>query len=211
MITKRILKKYAYFGLAVIAVFFLSCRSTNKDSTMTTQQNTPESDPETKNLQNEQGEFEKATFAAGCFWYVEHAFANVPGVNSTTVGYIGGKTDSPTYQQVCSHTTGHAEAVEVEFDPNELSYKQLLGTFWSIHDPTQLNRQGPDIGDQYRSAIFFHNQQQENQAKLSKQTLESSGRFVKPIVTDIVPAEKFYPAEEYHQDYFEKHGKTFNF
>jgi peptide methionine sulfoxide reductase msrA/msrB len=151
---------------------------------------------------------EKATFAAGCFWGVESAFRGLigKGVISTRVGYTGGHTKDPTYQQVCSHTTGHAEAVEVEFDPRKISYSDLLKVFWGIHDPTTLNRQGPDIGDQYRSAIFYHSDEQRKLAEESKAELEESKRFSRPIVTEITRATEFYPAEDYHQQYFEKKG-----
>jgi peptide-methionine (S)-S-oxide reductase len=148
----------------------------------------------------------KATFAAGCFWGVEDAFRHVPGVISTTVGYTGGRTKNPTYEEVCSHTTGHAEAVEVEFDPAKVSYLQLLSVFWQSHDPTTLNRQGPDVGTQYRSAIFYHDAQQEADARASKETLEKAKVFKRPIVTEISPASEFYRAEDYHQQYFEKRG-----
>jgi len=148
----------------------------------------------------------KATFAAGCFWGVEATFRQIPGVTATRVGYIGGKTENPTYKQVCSDATGHAEAVEVDYDPTKVSYEQLLNVFWENHDPTQLNRQGPDWGTQYRSAIFFHSPEQEAAAKASKESLGKSGRFRKPIVTQIVPAPAFYEAEDYHQQYLEKRG-----
>ena len=148
----------------------------------------------------------KATFAAGCFWGVEATFRQLPGVISTRVGYTGGHFPNPTYKDVCSDHTGHAEAVEVEYDPATLSYEQLLEVFWENHDPTQLNRQGPDWGTQYRSAIFFHSAEQESEAKISKEQLEKSGRFKKPIVTQIVPVMTFYPAEDYHQQYLEKRG-----
>jgi peptide methionine sulfoxide reductase msrA/msrB len=147
-----------------------------------------------------------ATFAAGCFWGVEYAFRKVPGVLKTTVGYTGGTVKDPTYEQVCSHTTGHAEAVQVEFDPSKVSYEKLLETFWAIHDPTTVNRQGPDIGDQYRSAIFYNSPEQEKAAKSLKENLEKSGKFKRPIVTEIAPAKEFYTAEDYHQQYFEKSG-----
>ena len=147
-----------------------------------------------------------ATFAAGCFWGVEDAFRAVKGVTSTTVGYTGGHTKSPTYKDVCGHATGHAEAVEVEFDPQQVSYQKLLDLFWEIHDPTQLNRQGPDVGSQYRSAIFFHDPEQEAAARASKAALEKSGKFKSAIVTEIQPAPEFYRAEDYHQQYFEKRG-----
>ena len=148
----------------------------------------------------------KATFAAGCFWGVEATFRQLPGVISTRVGYIGGNTPDPTYKDVCTDTTGHAEAVEVEYDPAKISYDQLLNVFWENHDPTQLNRQGPDWGKQYRSAIFFHSPEQEREAKASKEKLEKSHRFSKPIVTQIVPATTFFQAEDYHQQYLEKKG-----
>ena len=148
----------------------------------------------------------KATFAAGCFWGVEATFRQLPGVTSTRVGYLGGHTDQPTYKDVCTDRTGHAEAVEVEFDPAKISYDQLLDVFWENHDPTQLNRQGPDWGTQYRSAIFFHTPQQEAAAQASKEKLEKSGRFHKPIATQIVPEATFYEAEDYHQQYLEKRG-----
>src|SRR5271167_2511749 len=148
----------------------------------------------------------KATFAAGCFWGVEATFRQLPGVISTRVGYIGGNTSNPTYKQVCTDTTGHAEAVEIDYDPAKLSYDKLLDVFWENHDPTQLNRQGPDWGKQYRSAIFFHIPEQEAAAKASKEQLEKSHRFSKPIVTQIVPAVTFFEAEDYHQQYLEKKG-----
>lgn len=148
----------------------------------------------------------KATFAAGCFWGVEAAFRQLPGVTSTRVGYTGGKTVNPTYKEVCSDRTGHAEAVEINYDPAQLSYEKLLQVFWENHDPTQLNRQGPDYGTQYRSAIFFHDAAQETAAQASKQKVEESHRYSKPIVTQVVPAETFYEAEDYHQQYLEKRG-----
>jgi peptide-methionine (S)-S-oxide reductase len=148
----------------------------------------------------------KATFAAGCFWGVEATFRQLPGVISTRVGYIGGDTSNPTYKQVCTDTTGHAEAVEIDYDPSKLSYDKLLEVFWENHDPTQLNRQGPDWGKQYRSAIFFHSPEQEAEAKVSKEQLEKSHRFSKPVVTQIVPATTFFEAEDYHQQYLEKKG-----
>jgi len=148
----------------------------------------------------------KAIFAAGCFWGVEATFRQLPGVVSTRVGYTGGALPNPTYKDVCTDRTGHAEAVEVEFDPSKLSYEKLLDVFWQNHDPTQLNRQGPDWGTQYRSAIFFTSPEQEAAAKASKERLEKSGRYSKPIVTQIVPASTFYEAEDYHQQYLEKRG-----
>jgi peptide-methionine (S)-S-oxide reductase len=149
---------------------------------------------------------EKATFAAGCFWGVESAYRALPGVVSTSVGYTGGTRQNPTYQEVCTDRTGHAEAVQVEFDPSQVSYQQLLNLFWEIHDPTTLNRQGPDVGTQYRSAIFFHDATQEAESREAIATLEKSGIFKRPIVTQIVPAPEFFRAEEYHQKYFEKQG-----
>src|SRR5262245_2321758 len=146
----------------------------------------------------------KATFAAGCFWGVEATFRQIPGVTATRVGYTGGQTANPTYKEVCTDTTGHAEAVEVDYDPAKVSYEQLLKVFWETPDPTQLNRQGPDWGKQYRSVIFFHSPEQEAEAKASKDALSKSGRFGKPIVTQIVPAVTFYEAEDYHQQYLEK-------
>jgi peptide-methionine (S)-S-oxide reductase len=148
----------------------------------------------------------KAIFAAGCFWGVEATFRQLPGVISTRVGYTGGQLSNPTYKDVCTDRTGHAEAVEVEYDPSKLSYEKLLDVFWENHDPTQLNRQGPDWGTQYRSAIFFTSPAQESAAKASKERLEKSGRHNKPIVTQIVPASTFYEAEDYHQQYLEKRG-----
>ncbi len=148
----------------------------------------------------------KAIFAAGCFWGVEATFRQLPGVIATRVGYTGGKLPNPTYKDVCTDRTGHAEAVEVEYDPNQLSYENLLDVFWENHDPTQLNRQGPDWGTQYRSAIFFTNPEQEAAAKASKKRLEESGRYRQPIVTQIVPASAFYEAEDYHQQYLAKRG-----
>ncbi len=148
----------------------------------------------------------KATFAAGCFWGVEDAFRQTPGVTSTTVGYIGGTTKNPTYKEVCTGRTGHAEAVEVEFDPSKVSYMELLGTFWKTHDPTTMNRQGPDVGTQYRSGIFYHDAEQEKEARESKAKLESEKIFKRPIVTEIAAAPEFFRAEDYHQQYFEKQG-----
>lgn len=149
---------------------------------------------------------EKATFGAGCFWGVEADFRQVEGVVATAVGYEGGKTTNPTYRDVCSHTTGHAEVVEVEYDPARVSYDDLLTVFWEGHDPTQFNRQGPDVGDQYRSVIFYSTPEQRAAAEASKQRLEQAGKYRRPIVTQIVPAETFYRAEEYHQQYLEKRG-----
>ena len=145
-----------------------------------------------------------ATFAAGCFWGVEQRFAGLPGVTSTEVGYTGGVTEHPTYEQVCSHTTGHAEAVRITYDAGAISYHELLAHFFSMHDPTQLDRQGPDVGDQYRSAVFFHDRDQEKAALSAIEQLTESGVFKKRIVTRVEPAGAWWPAEEYHQKYFEK-------
>ncbi len=148
----------------------------------------------------------KAIFAAGCFWGVEAAFQKLDGVIATTVGYTGGTVEDPTYEEVCNDRTGHAEAILIEYDPAIITYKKLLDVFWSMHDPTQLNRQGPDVGRQYRSAIFFYGPEQEAEARASKEALQKSGKYDKEIVTMIRPAVRFYPAEEYHQKYHEKHG-----
>jgi len=149
---------------------------------------------------------EHATFGAGCFWGVEATFRAVPGVVATAVGYSGGTTTNPSYRDVCSHTTDHAEVVQVDYDPSVVTYERLLTIFWENHDPTQLNRQGPDVGDQYRSVIFYHSPEQQAEAEASKLALEASHRFRRPIVTQIVPAAPFYRAEEYHQRYLEKRG-----
>lgn len=149
---------------------------------------------------------EQATFAAGCFWGVEGAFRNVRGVSDVVVGYTGGHTANPSYEQVCANRTGHAEAVRITYDPMKVSYEDLLRAFWDMHDPTTKNRQGPDIGSQYRSAIFYHTYEQKQAAEKSKQLMDESGIFRDPIVTEILPATDFWPAEEYHQRYFEKHG-----
>ncbi len=149
-------------------------------------------------------ELQKATFGAGCFWGVEATFRQVPGVKATAVGYSGGTMDHPTYKDVCTDRTGHAEVVEVQFDPAEVSYDHLLDVFWANHDPTTLNRQGPDWGSQYRSAIFFHSAEQEAAAKASRD--KAQPLFKRPIVTQIEPAQTFWRAEEYHQQYLEKRG-----
>jgi peptide-methionine (S)-S-oxide reductase len=148
----------------------------------------------------------KATFGAGCFWGVEAAFRQLAGVTKTEVGYEGGKLENPTYEDVCSHTTGHAEVVEVTYDPEQISYEELLDVFWAKHDPTQLNRQGWDVGDQYRSVIFFHDEEQQEVAVRSKAQEQKSRR--QPVVTVVEPAQMFYPAEDYHQQYLEKRGRS---
>ena len=149
---------------------------------------------------------QKATFAAGCFWGVEETFRKLKGVKETAVGYTGGTLKNPDYEDVCSGSTGHAEAVQIQYDPSEISYEELLKVFWSSHNPTTLNRQGPDLGEQYRSAIFFHHPEQEQAARRSKEALEKSGQWKNPIVTEIAPASTFYQAEEYHQQYLAKRG-----
>lgn len=149
---------------------------------------------------------EKATFGAGCFWGVEAAFREIPGVVEAAVGYLGGILENPTYQDVCTDTTGHAEVVQVTYDPAHVSYDKLLDLFWSIHNPTTMNRQGPDVGSQYRSAIFYHSPEQKAAAEKSKAALEAAKRFARPIVTEITAASTFYRAEEYHQQYLAKRG-----
>lgn len=152
---------------------------------------------------------QKATFAAGCFWGVEEAFRKIKGVVATAVGYTGGHTADPSYKEVCTDTTGHAEAIEVTFDPEAVSYGELLRVFWDLHDPTTADRQGPDIGSQYRSAIFYRGEEQKRLAEESKKALESSGVYGRPIVTEITTATEFYPAEEYHQKYLMKRGLSY--
>jgi peptide-methionine (S)-S-oxide reductase len=151
---------------------------------------------------------EKATFGAGCFWGVESTFRSVPGVTDAAAGYAGGKTENPSYEDVCTDETGHAEVVEVKFDPAVVNYEKLLAVFWASHNPTTLNRQGPDVGTQYRSVIFYHSPEQRVAAEASKAALEKSGKFRQPIVTQIEPAPKFHRAEEYHQRYLEKRGQS---
>ena len=160
-------------------------------------------------LAGKEDEMSKATFAAGCFWGVEAAFRKVEGVVSTEVGYMGGQLDDPGYEQVCTGRTGHAEVVGLEFDPQRVTYDELLDVFWGLHDPTTPNRQGPDIGTQYRSAIFTHGPDQEAAARASKERLQAEGRFGAAIVTEVTPAGPFYRAEDYHQQYFEQRGNRF--
>ena len=150
---------------------------------------------------------EKATFGAGCFWGIEVGFRKIEGVHDVTVGYAGGETDNPTYEEVCTGTTGHAEVVEVFFDPSQVTIANLLEVFWKLHDPTTLNRQGPDIGTQYRSAILYHSEDQLESAKISLANQSASGEHINPIVTEITPHRNIYRAEEYHQRYFEKQGR----
>ena len=149
----------------------------------------------------------KATFGAGCFWGVEATLRRLDGVNEAFSGYAGGDKDNPTYEEVCTGRTGHAEVVEVDYDPNKISYDELLNAFWAVHDPTTLNRQGPDVGTQYRSAIYFHTPVQQEEARASMLAQTDAGRFRNPIVTEVTPASTFYKAEEYHQRYFEKQGR----
>lgn len=149
---------------------------------------------------------ERATFGAGCFWGIEEMFREVHGVVDTAVGFMGGSTENPTYSDVCTGKTGHTEVVQVTYDPGEVSYRDLLNVFWNAHDPTTLNRQGPDIGTQYRSVIFYHTTEQEAEARASRAAVEQSGRFRRHVVTAIEPAGTFWRAEEYHQQYFAKHG-----
>ena len=158
----------------------------------------------------DENKYKKAAFGAGCFWGVEETFRNLKGVVSTAVGYMGGHTDNPTYHDVCSGQTGHAETVEVTYDPSVVSYDELLNVFWNVHDPTTLNRQGPDIGEQYRSIIFYYDEEQGKAARASKEKLGKSGVYGRDIVTEIVPASdfKFYMAEDYHQQYLNKRGQS---
>lgn len=151
---------------------------------------------------------QKAIFGAGCFWGVEATFRAIPGVKATSVGYSGGTTENPTYKEVCTGRTGHAEVCQVEFDPAQVSFEQLLNAFWNMHDPTTVNRQGPDIGTQYRSSIFYLTPEQKEIATKSKQAADQSGKFKRPIVTEITAAGAYWPAEEYHQRYFEKTGQA---
>lgn len=157
-----------------------------------------------KNARENRKEQQAATFAAGCFWGVEEKFGNIKGVVQTTVGYTGGSIANPSYQQVCRADTGHAESINILYDPSIVSYADLLDAFFHLHDPTQLNRQGPDIGSQYRSAIFYHNEEQKREAEIAIEKLAKSGRFRSPVVTQILPASAFYPAEEYHQKFYRK-------
>lgn len=152
---------------------------------------------------------ENATFGAGCFWGIEAGFRKIEGVYDVAVGYAGGETDNPTYEEVCTGTTGHAEVVEVYFDPSQVTFEDLLEVFWNLHDPTTLNRQGPDIGTQYRSAIFYHSENQFKSANISLANQSASGKHLNPFVTEITPYKKFYRAEEYHQRYFEKQGRHY--
>jgi peptide-methionine (S)-S-oxide reductase len=192
-------------GLVIIAGLALTAGCENRENrTMLSKSSKTAS---TVGQESDSGETKTATFAAGCFWGIEAAFRQIEGVLDTSVGYTGGHAEDPTYRQVCSDTTGHAEAVQVVYDPQQVTYEKLLEVFWKIHDPTQVNRQGPDVGSQYRSAIFVHNDRQERLAKESRGQLRQAGRFGgRDIATEIVPAETFWKAEDYHQQYFEKRG-----
>ena len=175
------------------------------NTTMTDPKNLKEAKPE---IGPKPAQLEKATFGAGCFWGVEATFRQTPGVWRTLVGYSGGHTQNPTYKEVCSDATGHAEVVQVEYDPTKVKYEDLLQIFWENHNPTTLNRQGPDVGTQYRSAIFYHSDEQRRIAEASKQELSQSGKWKNPIVTEVAQAKPFYEAEEYHQQYLEKRGMS---
>lgn len=192
MLTLRITAISVIFALGAILSVSLRCGNTVQQ---------PAETPKQGDI-----ELAKATFAAGCFWGVEETFRKLDGVVDTTVGFTGGSTENPTYEEVCRKDTGHAEAVLVEYDPDKLSYEELLDVFWDSHDPTTRNRQGPDVGSQYRSAIFYHNEEQGKFARESKDKLDQSGTYEKPIVTEIEPAGPFYRAEEYHQQYYQKRG-----
>lgn len=193
-------KMIAAAALAIVAAGFLlwAARRGRQVPAMSTASTIGQASPS--------GRVETATFAAGCFWGVETMFRQVEGVLRTAVGYTGGHADRPTYQQVCSDRTGHAEAVRVEYDPAKVSYERLLEVFFGGHDPTTPNRQGPDFGSQYRSAIFYHDARQRELAEQAKAALERSARLGRPVVTEIVPAQTFWPAEDYHQQYHEKRG-----
>jgi peptide-methionine (S)-S-oxide reductase len=196
---------FAMFSVALVVAGLAGCeqyiaaaaaKSESKDA--------PKGNQEEKKEDNIRTEI--ATFAAGCFWGVEATFRQIKGVKATAVGYTGGHMDQPTYKDVCTDTTGHAEAVQVEYDPTPVSYQQLLDVFWKNHDPTTPNRQGPDHGTQYRSVIFYHSPEQKASAEASKQELDKSGKFRRPIVTEVVPATAFWKAEDYHQQYLENRG-----
>lgn len=189
--------KKLFIVLSVIAILILSVISITAEN----KNEVSEGKMENKNIT-----IEKATFGGGCFWGVEAGFRQIEGVKATSVGYLGGTLDNPTYEDVCSKNSGHAEVVEIDFDPSVVSYEKLLDTFWELHDPTTLNRQGPDIGSQYRSAVFYHNDKQKEIAELSKSNEQNSGNYKSDIVTEITAASIFYVAEDYHQQYLEKRG-----
>ena len=166
----------------------------------------PMNKTQAQQIPGDPNQYQKATFAAGCFWHVQYDFDQIPGVISTTAGYTGGVTEKPTYKQVCTDKTGHAEAVEIIYDPNKVSYDKLLDVFFENHNPTTKNRQGPDVGTQYRSAVFYHNAEQQKAALAKIDELSKSGKYPSPIVTEVRPAGPFYKAEDYHQKYLEKRG-----
>ena len=184
---KNLMKSFLVLATGLVVALFLHARQST--STITIMNHTLKTDT--------------ATFANGCFWCTEAIFEELDGVISATSGYIGGKTENPTYKEVCSGQTGHAECLQIVYDPSKISFDELLEVFWETHDPTTLNRQGGDVGTQYRSGIFYHNKEQKEKAEKYKAALDKSGAFDKPIVTEITPASKFYPAENYHQQYFE--------
>lgn len=199
--------RYPLLCIALLSLLLSACGIAGEGSA-TASTTAPATSPSTqaRTSQEKNHMIAKATFGAGCFWGVEETFRTTPGVLSTTVGYAGGKTENPTYKEVCTDRTGHAEVVQVEYDPTKITYEQLLEVFWTCHDPTQKNRQGPDVGTQYRTVIFTHTPEQAAAAQASKEKLEASGKFKKPIATAIEPAPAFYPAEEYHQQYLFKRG-----
>lgn len=190
-------------GAWIYAAGSSSPKEDRMSSTLRTDDHTRMSDEQIK-----AGGYQKATFAAGCFWGVEHTFRQTDGVVSTTVGYTGGSTEQPSYEQVCAKGTGHAEAVEVVYDPKVTSYEKLLAVFWDAHNPTTRNRQGLDVGSQYRSAIFYQNEEQKAAAEASRKKLDESGKYKRPIVTEITAGGAFWPAEDYHQQYYEKTGRA---
>jgi peptide-methionine (S)-S-oxide reductase len=176
----------------------------NRESPMDNEQDQNTSSKAENDLPQSSQQYPAATFAGGCFWGTEYVFQQVPGVESTAVGFMGGRVDNPTYKQICYTDTNHAEVVQLRYDPDQISYEKLVKVFFKTHDPTTLNRQGPDVGTQYRSAIFYHDDQQKQTAEKVKTTFDASGKFKNPIVTEIAPAKEFWKAEDYHQDYFEK-------
>ena len=195
---------FALFSAVVVAIGLSGCQQRMLAESPKSESNHNEKKEQSVKTEN----LQTATFAAGCFWGVEAEFRQIKGVKATAVGYTGGKLDHPTYEDVCTDRTGHAEAVEVQFDPREVSYEQLLKVFWENHDPTTVNRQGPDEGTQYRSAIFYHTPEQKAAAEISKRQLAASGKYDREIVTQIVPAATFWKAEDYHQQYLEKRGMS---
>lgn len=199
MLHKALSVKVAAMLLGIAALVGVAQTTTNTATTASKK-------TATKGAQANMAGTEKATFGAGCFWGVEAAFRKLPGVVNTRVGYAGGATKNPTYKEVCTDTTGHAEVVEVTYDPTKLKYEDLLNVFWTNHDPTQVNRQGPDVGAQYRTVIFYYTPEQEKVAQASKDELGKAGKFKRPIATSIEPASEFYEAEDYHQQYLEKRG-----